>query len=124
MTDHSPPRPAPLAVGDTVYIERHHYGRQRSTNDDLEEKKITKIGRQWITLEGYSAWRFKKGERKIDGGGYSCPGTVWFSKEEFQEAKETKRLWKLLRDYLDRMPDGITRAQIAAALAALSVKTE
>ena len=68
MTDASNERPAPLAVGDTVFIEWHLHGNRRSGNNDLVASNIERIGHKWITIK--NNYRFKKGETKLDGGIY------------------------------------------------------
>lgn len=134
MTDPATQRPAPLAVGDTVFVARG------GARKELELAEVKKIGRIWIRIGSKNWWddiRFHKETRALDSGrrGYSAYGRVFLSEEEMRahereeaEKSATDSEWKRLHEFVHkqygRRPQDITRAQITAALAALGVKPE
>jgi hypothetical protein len=136
MTD-APSRPAPLAVGDTVFIRWDSVHRRGS--GDLFETKIMKLGRRWVTVYDGSAYhdgyRFDRETLASDRDHrWTPPGTLYRSREHWgehakilEERAAVRNGWQILRKHIlgkHAPPDGVTRAQIAAALAALGVKTE
>lgn len=80
-------------------------------NARKEQWTISKIGRKWITFT--NGKRADKETLKVDGKGYSSPGSLWFSEEEFEAKKLRSRLWrKLIRDLPWSPPGHMTEEKI------------
>jgi hypothetical protein len=43
--------------------------------------KVSKVGRKWVNLD--NGYRFDKEDTVIDGAGYSSPGRIYLSKEDY-----------------------------------------
>jgi hypothetical protein len=99
----SEPTPG-FSVGQTVFVARSQHGRGMPAPEALDEVKITKLGRRWISLvsdRGWPAGRFDATTRALDGEGYSSPGSVWTSREEYTEHLTKITLWAEIRTTLN-----------------------
>jgi hypothetical protein len=66
---------------------------KRHTKD--REVTISKIGRKWVTLsDGNRFDRTSENWRNVDGAGYSSPGRLWDSTEQYEE-------YSLVRQIID-----------------------
>ena len=64
---------------------------RRHTKD--REVTIAKIGRKWVTLsDGNRFDRTSESWRIVDGGGYSSPGRLWDSKEQYEEDAQVRQI--------------------------------
>lgn len=76
----------------------------------IEIKKIAKIGRRWITLEGdYKPDRFDAQTRHLDGNGYTSPGRVYENRNHYEEEQEVNKLWAEFRNGISyKPPENVT----------------
>ncbi len=100
-----------LEVGQKVWVKwtsRHHV---------LTELDVTSIGRKWVYLQD-GRYRVAIGERILDGGGFTSPGTLYLSKREYDDNGETSKVWTRFRRSVERLysaPEGVTLDDIDRA---------
>lgn len=108
-----------MNIGTILYYVPHH--------GSPYEVIVRHIGRKWFTFVDL---RFKdlphpRSQRadvqtwQVDGGHYSTPGTLYVSKEIYEEVLELQRVWVLLRNVVERAsapPAGVRREDVLAAL--------
>ena len=87
-------------IGQEVYVV-HNGGRGHK---DSCKATITKIGRRWINYEcrnkSWLSGRFDPEDMWVDGKGYSSPGKVYLSQEDFDESTLRNKAY---RDMYRRM---------------------
>lgn len=113
-----------LVVGQIVYIAWNY---NRTRRNGIFPAQIEKIGRKWVTLS--NGYRFDRSDVRmdLDGAGYSSPGRVYLSSEEYEAEKALGLAWMSLRRHVDRLyspPSGITLEAIQQATALLGFETE
>ncbi len=93
----------------------------------LVERKVTKVGRKWVTLEHDTRFE-REGERGkfvLDGGDYSSPGRVYLSLQDYEDEEKLYTAWSLLRNVVERCrSDQFTYEQLFGALMALGIGEE
>jgi len=97
-------------VGGQVFVVRDTYRHKAGIY-----LTITKVGRKWVYLgkEEYQQDRFDPETMELDGYGYSSPGKVYESEQDFEEQDEAHRVWGEFRQCLARTPPkGLTAARI------------
>ena len=111
--------PVGWTVGQTVFLVIN--GRRIVDKVDCH---IAKIGRKWITLD-YPSWnpyRFDAETMRLHHEGYSSPGRVYPSREEYEASTLRQQLFTELTQRLSRMPyDGVTLEDIVEAARLLRV---
>lgn len=65
-------------------------------NGEPSEIGVVTVGRKWIHLQG--GYRLEIGKRELDGGEYSSPGRVYFSREQYDSETAAERTWRAFRD--------------------------
>lgn len=83
---------------------------------------VEKIGRKWAQLSNRE--RIDIATRRADGGDYSSPGTCWSSKEEYELAVYTQKLWQAFTDGVKAKycaPETIGVSEILQAAAVLKI---
>jgi hypothetical protein len=54
---------------------------------------IDKIGRKWVTLsDGNRFDRTSENWRIVDGGGYSSPGRLWDSEQQYRDSQKVREI--------------------------------
>ncbi len=107
-----------IKVGDTLWFVWDSIGRRRFS--DPQEVEITKIGRDWIYFD--NGYRADKRTLIVDGKGYSSPGRLWRSIEEYHRSVAKDRAWDALRTALRdayHRPPHMTEERILAIHAEL-----
>jgi hypothetical protein len=107
-------------VGQKVWFQ------SRDRTGTAGERTITSVGRKWVQLD-HGRYRVKLGSCEVDGAGYSSPGTLYSSKEEYEQHLVVVHAWTNLRRTIERSwypPDGITLESIQAAAAELGFTME
>lgn len=113
---------APFSVGQTIYYARvKQYPRGEI---DLIPEVITAIGRKWATIG--RAGRFDMQTRMVDGGGYSSPGRIYLSVEEYETRVANAKAWAALERAIryKSLPPGISAEAIERAAELLGVKLD
>ncbi len=108
-------------VGDTVFLVYDE--RRRGLGREVQ---ITKVGRKWIDINN-GQHRIDRETLRIDGRGYSSPGRVWRTKEEYEDHAKTSQLWSSLKRFVydnHQIPQGVTKEKILQASALLGMKDE
>lgn len=85
---------------------------------------VTKVGRLWATLDGRNG-RFGINTWRLDGrAGYSSPGTVYPSEQEYNTQQELLKTWSEFRKKVQyqSMNDSVTVEKIRQAAAILGVE--
>lgn len=103
-------------VGQKLWFVPSHNERWSSQ----KEVTVRKVGRKWVELD--TGQRIEKGKRIIDGGDYSSPGSVYSSKQEYDNYVSLNNAWDDLRRTIDKRyspPDGMTIEKIEQAKAIL-----
>lgn len=83
-------------------------------HDEQKEVTVLKVGRKWATLD--NCHRIDIWMMIADGGGYSPPGSCYFSREEHEKKLALSREWgrlKLDLTYKSQPPAGVTVEDIA-----------
>lgn len=83
-------------VGQTVFLRYRDERPHKRNGVDLFEAKITKVGRKWADLDGTHG-RFNMDTMRMDGGQYSSPGDVFYSRELYEETVLRNELWGRLK---------------------------
>lgn len=97
-----------------------HFNRRRT-----EYWTVSKVGRKWISFD--CGYRADKTTFEVDGAGYSSPGRLWQSEEEYRAETRRCDLWNRLRAHMERTrykpPKDITEFKIRqmAAIAGFSL---
>ncbi len=105
-------------VGQTVWVRLFH-----PRLKTLHPYTITKIARKWVTL-GDDTYRFDLKTMELDGKGYSSPGRVYLSEEQYDQEVALGAAWDTLRTRArDNMtaPTGVTTERILQALKLLGL---
>jgi hypothetical protein len=64
---------------------------RRHTSD--RHVTVSKIGRRWVTLsDGNRFDRTSDNWRIVDGGGYSSPGRLWDSEQQFKDSQKVREI--------------------------------
>lgn len=87
-------------IGMTVCVVTKGYSRRDIVSDGV----IAKIGRRWITLSGANPYRFDAETMALDGRGYSSPGRVYVSRNEYECSAEAYAAWVDLMQRLSHQP--------------------
>src|SRR5688572_12649095 len=102
----------PVSVGQTVFVSWSHRAR-----DNLSTSSVTKVGRKWVHLTG--GYRFDE-SMTLDGSGYSSPGRVYLSREDYERKVREDTEWSDLRAAVEsHKRRDYTAEQVHSALAAL-----
>lgn len=81
-------------VGMQVFVVRG----DRPSNLRTSTETITKIGRKWVTLgEGWADEQFDAETGWLNGKGYSSPGRVWASEDEYRLSLATEQAWTAMK---------------------------
>lgn len=109
-----------MQVGDIVYIEKFNCFNKA---DQLESRRIVKVGRKWIYLDGPGDYRFSPDEMMIDSGGYASRWRVWYSRESYERKKATNDAWMALKNAIRdvRQPPDLTVEKIEEARRILGI---
>jgi len=104
-------------VGQKVYVVYYAAHCRRPKRED----KIVKVGTKWAYLS--TDERFEKETGKLDGRGYSAPGSIWESQAAYEAHVERLEKWAELKKALDIWPpDDVTIQDIADAAACLKLE--
>lgn len=103
-----------LKVGQQVWQEPERWSRS-SVGRYVE---IIKVGRDWATTKaGGGEIRFSLETLVIDGRGFSSPGRVWLTKEEWETDLEMKCDWGDIRSIASGpIPKHLTHEQIRSII--------
>jgi hypothetical protein len=85
-------------VGQELYLQYHE--RRFTQNRPVF---VSKVGRKWIHFDD-GRYRFNPESMRVDGGGYSSPGTVYMSKEEHDAEMDKRDAWDRFRLNLPSTP--------------------
>jgi hypothetical protein len=97
-----------FAVGQSLVFAP--YGKRHEVLD----LTVTKIGRKWVTLS--NDYRFDPATLRVDGQGYTSPGRMYLSRDEYNTAVAITEAWRLMQNAIDYVPPpGVTVADIEAA---------
>jgi hypothetical protein len=90
------------------------------------EVTITSLGRKWAGLSGagYINARFDIHTGRMDGRGYSSPGTLWPSWEEYHREQERVAKQTRLRNLMRRHDIQYTMEQLDAVLTILDPEND
>jgi hypothetical protein len=108
-----------LTVGQIVYV------REARRGGGLQSVRVTKIGRKWITL-GDNRYRLEVGKRILDGKGYSSPGTVYLSEDQFHGELAIDKAWSKFKYAMGcnhAPPTGVTVGAIEQAMQLLCINS-
>ena len=95
-------------AGETLFVVFQH--------SEPREMTVESVGRKWVTLDD-ERYRFARGSRQLDGKGYSSPGTVYDSRQQYDAELERRKLWLRLRELTQRSaPDHLDNTQLEQAL--------
>ena len=85
-----------LEIGKMVYLKP--MGNQARYSKEIEEAKVSKIGRKYFQIVGNDRSRFSIEEMLHDGGQYSPQWQVYFSKKEIEDEIRCSELNKKISD--------------------------
>lgn len=71
----------------------------RHVSKELEEVKITKVGKKYFETEKHYLGRFFIDTLMHDGGQYSSRYKVYLTRQDYEDEKETQKILRELRDY-------------------------
>jgi hypothetical protein len=106
-----------LKVGDKLWYTRND---TRWGKDEWLE--VTKVGRKLATLSSGYRIDVTDDDGWVDGEGYSSPGRVWRTQEEWHEHVRSQALHDLLRHEVSRFSNKWTVGQFEGALKSLGVE--
>jgi hypothetical protein len=106
-----------LKVGDKLWYTPRSYS--SGLNSWLV---VHKVGRKWAHFTGGLRIDITDNRNDVDGGGYSSPGRVWRSQEEWHEHVRSQALHDLLRHEVSRFSNKWTVSQLEGALKSLGVE--
>ncbi len=112
------------AVGQTLWFVGSAYGIWKNVACPAE---VTKVGRKWVELKlvgsAYRTLRVKQGDSVVDGGDFSSPGTLYASKEAYEDGIKLHVAWWAFKHALSaEAPKGVTLETIEAAYKLLGMK--
>lgn len=84
-----------FTVGQTVYYERNKGYQAHRTG--VTPVSIQRVGRVWVyfgAISHYGQQRFNAENMRVDGKGYSSPGRIWLTEEDYKASVQ--------RDYLEQ----------------------
>ena len=106
-----------LEVGQKLwYYKSYHYRKDRTA--EPIEVEVVKVGRKWATLDSYHG-RVSLDTLYVDGGGYMSPGRCYTSREAHDAELALDTAWGIFQSTIretHRMPEGLTVAEIEAAM--------
>lgn len=82
---------------------------------------IIRLGRKWIGLDNC---RFDKGTGHIDGCGYSSPGRVYRTRDEWAVEQQRQKVWAIFQSEIRgtyTVPPNVTEHDIRRAAEALGI---
>jgi hypothetical protein len=97
-----------LQVGQTVYVECFGRNSFLPTKGEVEETKVTKVGKKYFEVEGKKYSKFHL-DKMFNVSNYSPCMYVYLSMQEIKDKKEKQELKQLIRE----MIGGITADRLS-----------